>query len=111
MPELLHAGRMNDILMDANSTRTDRPDTADAAPDRRRPGRAAYTNRFLIGLLREQPTPPPAEDTQDGQEFSHVSVRPAGDTHHDLAPAVGILVSVVLSVLLWAIILLIVWQF
>jgi hypothetical protein len=92
-------------------TPTGKSDTTDAAADRRRPGRIAYTSRFLIDLLREKPTSSTAEDLADAPALTQVSVKTPGDTYGDLAPAVGICVSVILSLVLWAIIFLIIWPF
>ena len=95
--------------MDDNSEHNDKPDITDTAADRRRPGRSAYTNSFLVALLRGQPLTRPTEDTKDAPMHTDAPMRAPGD--NDLAPAVGILVSVGLSLLLWAIILLVVWPF
>jgi hypothetical protein len=66
-----------------------------AAPDRRRPGRVAYTNPHLIELLRESPGPlvsPTDDNTGD--------VSRATDS---LAAARGIGLAAVLGTLCWAV--------
>jgi hypothetical protein len=95
--------------MSVNSTPNGKSDTTDTAPDRRRPGRIAYTNRFLIDLLREKPATPTAEGVEEASALTQGSAIAPGDTDDDLAPAIGIFVSVVVSLALWAIILLIIW--
>jgi hypothetical protein len=97
--------------MGDDSEHNDELDITETAPDRRRPGRSVYTNRFLIALLRREPLIRPAEDTKDAPANTDVPMKLAGDSDHDLAPAVGILVSVGLGILLWAIIILVVWPF
>ena len=71
---------------------------ADAASplrvERRRPGRIAVVSPHLIPLLRGTTEPLP-------------DLKERGDS--DLAPAIGIAVSVLISVLLWAMLLSIIW--
>jgi hypothetical protein len=67
--------------------------------ERRRPGRAAVVSPQLIPLLRGTTEPLPDLPLPDLKE--------RGDS--DLAPAIGIAVSVLISVLLWAVVLSIIW--
>lgn len=97
--------------MGTNSEHNDKLATTDTAPDRRRPGRGIYTNRFLIALLRRESLSLPAEEPKDALTHTEAPMRAPGGSDDDLAPSVGILVSVGLGLLLWAIILLIVWPF
>jgi hypothetical protein len=97
--------------MGDNSEHNDKLDSTDIAPERRRSGRGTYTNRFLIALLREESLSRPGEDTKDAPAHPDAPVKAPGHGHDDLAPAVGILVSVGLGILLWAIIVLVVWPF
>ena len=97
--------------MGTGSEHNDKLAVTDTAPDRRRPGRGIYTNRFLIALLRREPLNPPAEEPKDVLTHTEPPMSALGGSGDDLAPAVGILVSVGLGLLLWAIILLIVWPF
>jgi hypothetical protein len=94
-----------------DSEHNDKADVTDAAADRRRPGRVPYTNRFLIALLRGKPLHRVTEDVQEGAANTDVTRKLPSDSDDDLDPAVGIVVSVVLALLLWAIILLAVWLF
>jgi hypothetical protein len=98
-------------LMGTNSEHNDKLAIADTAPDRRRPGRSTYTNRFLIVLLRKETLSRSAAEPEDALTHTDAPMRAPGGSDNDLAPAVGILVSVGLGLLLWAIILLIVWPF
>ena len=97
--------------MSANSEQNDKLAITDTAPDRRRPGRSTYTNRFLIALLRRETLNRPAEEPKDALTHTEPPMRAPGGSDDDLAPAVGVLVSVGLGLLLWAIIVLIVWSF
>ena len=97
--------------MGTNSEHNDKLATTDTAPDRRRPGRGIYTNQFLIALLRRESLSLPAEEPKDALTHTEAPMRAPGGSDDDLAPSVGILVSVGLGLLLWAIILLIVWPF
>jgi hypothetical protein len=96
-------------LMGDNSEHDDKFGTADTAHDRRRPGRRAYTDQSLIALLRGEPSSRPVKDTKDAPMPGDASLSAPGDS--DLAPVVGILVSVGLGILLWAIIILMLWLF
>lgn len=71
----------------------------EAAPksDRRRPGRMQYANSALIALLR---TPVKSGSAADSERN--------GD---DLAPAKGIVVGSLLSILFWGAIGLLAWYF
>jgi hypothetical protein len=97
--------------MGNNSDHNDKLDITDTAPDRRRPERSAYTNRSLIALLRGEPLSQPEENIKDAVANTDAAIQAPGGSDNDLAPAVGILVSVGLGLLLWAIILLIIWPF
>jgi len=97
--------------MGDESRHNDKLGAAATALDRRRPGRSAYKNRFLIALLRGEPLIRPVDDTKDAPANSGAPIKAPGGSDDDLAPAVGILVSVGLGIVLWAIILLIVWPF
>ena len=97
--------------MDTDSEHNDKLAITDTAPDRRRPGRSSYTNRFLIALLRRETLSPPAEEPKDALTHTKPPMRAPGGSDNGLVPAVGILVSVGLGLLLWAIIVLIVWPF
>jgi hypothetical protein len=74
--------------------------SSDVAEDRRRPGRAEV-NPHLIPMLRD-----PAG--LDSDLLLRDSTDPSPD-RQDLAPAIGILVGLALSVPLWAIIGALVW--
>lgn len=92
-------------MQETIAPKTDKPDgqaapPADSAGDRRRPGRAAYRNPWLLAMLRRSPTaafePMPA-----------VSI----PRHQDgLGPARGILIGVAMAAVLWSLIGLVAWS-
>ena len=64
--------------------------------DRRRPGRADHRNPALVALLRDAPNPPVEPDATDSAF--------ALEAEDPLAPARGIVASIVISGLAWAVI-------
>jgi hypothetical protein len=95
--------------MSDNSPPDDKPNAVDVVPDRRRPGRVAYTNRLLISMLRGEYPDQAARDTQEAAGDAGAPINASDQRRNDLAPAVGVLVSIMLSLPFWAIIVLIVW--
>ena len=83
-------GTVSNMPQPSNEAEADRPQRV----ERRRPGRIAVVSPHLIPLLRGATEPLP-------------DLKERGDS--DLAPAIGIAVSVLISVLLWAMLLSIIW--
>ena len=77
-----------------------------AGAERRRPGRAAYTNPALLALLRQDST---VETPGEPVEAPGAPTQPTGEPVDALAPARGIALATAIGTALWAAVLLALW--
>ncbi len=86
---------MDNSLIDAKSRTASRPPSV---TERRRPGRAKYTDRALIALLRD----PTAEVVDDAPEIERSDA---------LAPTRGVLLGLLIGIVMWCAIGVIILRF
>lgn len=88
--------------MDEPIEREKRTGSTVTVPERRRPGRASYTNPFLIALLR-QPAPPDAGSRRAPTPTADDAADQLSESEPDgLAAARGIGLAAIVGAALWA---------